>query len=147
MWLYDVSKPTKLRLVKEVKEGTTGDYRRLEKKTKTLTAADNLKLWLTDFFDTVCDVLPTCENTNGATSRHLPSWFTREMILNLYTEDMEKAKPGDLIIKPRKFVVRFLVPVMHNWDEETNCLKFLPKSMKLMFSSQLCITGTRKQIV
>lgn len=96
MWLYEVSKPTKLRLVREVKDGSSGDFRRHEKKSRTVSSTDNLKLWMIDFFDTVCDVMPMCENTNGGTSRHLPSWFTKEMVLDNYNNDMEAAKPGEI---------------------------------------------------
>jgi hypothetical protein len=62
MWLYDVSKPTKLQLVREVKMGNFGNFKRLEKKAIKQTAADNLKRWLTSFFDAVCDKMPMCEN-------------------------------------------------------------------------------------
>ncbi len=50
MCLYEVSKPTKLQLVREVKDGDVGEYKRLVKKVKTSKPADNLKLWLTLFF-------------------------------------------------------------------------------------------------
>jgi hypothetical protein len=90
MWLYDVSKPTKLQLVREVKEDECGDYRRLVKKARHLaTTADNLKLWLNVFFESVCDIMPICENQNGGSARHLPSWFTKDMVLNKYIMDME----------------------------------------------------------
>ena len=49
MWLYDVSKPTKLSLVREVKKGEHGDYKRLQNKSKMISARDNVKLWLHDF--------------------------------------------------------------------------------------------------
>ena len=94
MYLYDVSKPTKLRLVREVKDGDAGEYKRLVKKVKTLTAADNLQMWLTTFFKSVCDIMPMCENHNGSTNRHLPSWFTKEIVLNEYIKDMESRSIG-----------------------------------------------------
>ena len=99
MWLYDVSKPTKLQLVREVKSGDSGEYKRLEKKAKTITASDNLKLWLGDFFEMICDVMPMCENQNGSTERHLPSWFTMELVMNEYIRDMEdKIKGKELLV-------------------------------------------------
>ncbi len=61
MCLYDVSKPTKLQLVREVKMENSGNFKRLEKKAITLTATDNLKFWLSSFFNAVCDVMPMCE--------------------------------------------------------------------------------------
>ena len=70
MWLYDVSKPTKLQLVREVQMGNSGNFQRLEKKAITQDAPDNLKLWLTSLFDAVCDIMPMCENTNGGTCCH-----------------------------------------------------------------------------
>ena len=82
MWLYDVSKQTKLQLVREVKMGNSGNFKRLEKKTITQTATDNLKPWLYSFFDLVCDVMSMRENKNGGTSRHIPSWFTIGFVLN-----------------------------------------------------------------
>jgi hypothetical protein len=60
MWLYDVCKPTKLSLVREVKNGEHGDYKRLEKKSRMISARDNVKLWLHDFFESICDVMPMC---------------------------------------------------------------------------------------
>jgi hypothetical protein len=95
MFLYDVSKPTKQRLVREVKDGDAGGFKRLAKKVKTSTAADNLKLWLTDFFNSICDIMPMCENLNGSTNRHLPSWFTKEIVLNEYIKDMESRIKGN----------------------------------------------------
>ena len=94
MLLYDVSKPTKLQLVREVKSGDTGVYKRLEKKSRTMSASDNLKIWLKDFFETICDVMPMCENQNGKTYRHLPSWFTIDIVLNEYIKDMENTDYG-----------------------------------------------------
>ena len=94
MWLYDVSKPTKLSLVREVKNGEHADYKRLEKKSKTTSARDNVKLWLHEFFESICDVMPMCENNNGSTQRHLPSWFTLDIIHSEYTKDMEMSLPG-----------------------------------------------------
>ncbi len=94
MWLYDVSKPTKLQLVREVNSGDSGIYKRIEKKSRSFTASDNLKIWLTSFFETVCDVMPMCENQNGATYRHLSSWFTIEIVLNEYIKDMENTNKG-----------------------------------------------------
>ncbi len=92
MWLYDVSKPTKLRLVREVKRGASSIYQRLEKKSRTLSASDNLKIWLAYFFETICDVMPMCENQNEGKYRHLPSWFTVDIVLNEYIKDMENKK-------------------------------------------------------
>jgi hypothetical protein len=51
MWLYDVSKPTKLSLVREVKMVEHGDYKRLEKKSMMISARDNVMLWLHDFYE------------------------------------------------------------------------------------------------
>jgi hypothetical protein len=100
MCLYDVSKPTKLRLVREVKDCDAGEFKRLAKKVKTSTAADNLKLWLTTFFHSVCDIMPMCENQNGSTNRHLPSWFTNEIVLNEYIKDMELRIKGNKFVRP-----------------------------------------------
>ena len=50
MCLYDVSKTTKLNLVREVKDVDAGEFKRLLKKAKKSTSADNLKLRLTTFF-------------------------------------------------------------------------------------------------
>ncbi len=50
MCLYDVSKPTKLILVREAKDGDVGEFKRLIKKVKTSTTADNFMLWHTAFF-------------------------------------------------------------------------------------------------
>jgi hypothetical protein len=40
------------------------------------------------------------ESQNGATYRHLPSWFTIEIVLNEYIKDMENTNKG--IAKLRK---------------------------------------------
>jgi hypothetical protein len=103
MFLYDVSKPTKLQLVREVKEGDAGEYKRLVKKVKTLTATDNLKLWLSTFFKTICDVMPMCENQNGSTDCHLPSWFTKEIVLNEFIKDMKSRSIGKQTLNPNPF--------------------------------------------
>jgi hypothetical protein len=42
----------------------------------------------------ICDVMPMCENQNGTTERHLPSWFTMELVMNEYIRDMEKKRKG-----------------------------------------------------
>ena len=89
MCLYDVSEPTKLSLVREVKDGDAGEFKRLATKVKTSTATNNLKLWLTTFFNLICDIIPMCENQNGSTNRNLSSWFTKEIVLNEYIKDME----------------------------------------------------------
>ena len=82
MCLFDVSKPTKLGRVLEVKDGDVGEFKRLVKKVKASTTANNLNLWLSTFFQSICDIMPMCENQNGSTYRHLPSWFTKENVLN-----------------------------------------------------------------
>jgi hypothetical protein len=64
MCLYDVPKPTKLSLVREVKDGYAEEFKRLAKKVKTSTTVDNLKLWLTMFFRSICDIMPMRENHN-----------------------------------------------------------------------------------
>jgi hypothetical protein len=89
MYLYDVSKPTKLSLVREVKDGDASEFKRLVKKVKTSTDDDNLKLWLTAFFESICDIMSMCDNENGSTNRHLPSWFTKEIVLNEHIKDMD----------------------------------------------------------
>jgi len=89
MCLYDVLKPTKLSLVREFKDANVGEFKRLVKKVKTSTFVDNLKLWLTALFQPICDIMPMRVNENGSTNRHLPSWFTKEIILNEYIKDME----------------------------------------------------------
>jgi hypothetical protein len=94
MWLYDVSKPTKLQLVREVKNGDSGIYKRIMKKSRSFTSSDHLKIWLTSFFETICGVMPMCENQNGATYRQLSSWFTIEIVLNKYIKDMENTNKG-----------------------------------------------------
>ena len=95
MCLYDVSKPTKLKLVWEVKNGDSGIiYKRIEKKSRYFTISDNLKIWLTSFFEKICDVRPMCKNKNGAIYRHLPSWFTIEIVLNEYIKDIENTNKG-----------------------------------------------------
>jgi hypothetical protein len=73
MDMYDVSKPTNLGLVREVKDGDAGEFKRLFKKVKTSTAANNLKLRLTEFFESTCDIMPMCDNEIGSTNRHLAS--------------------------------------------------------------------------
>ncbi len=80
MCLYDVSKPTKLNLVREVKDGDAGEFKKLAKNFKASTNADNLKLWLTALFQSICDIMPMCVNENGSTDRHLPSWFSKEIV-------------------------------------------------------------------
>jgi len=95
MFLYDVSKPTKLSLVREAKDGDAGEFKRLVKKVKTSTPANNLKLWLTAFFESMCDIMLMCVNENGSTNRHLPSWSTKEIGLNEYIKDMESRIKGD----------------------------------------------------
>ncbi len=72
MCLYDVSKPTKLSLVREVNDTNVDEFKRLVKKVMTLKAANNLKMWLTAFFQSICDIMPMCVNENGSTNRHLP---------------------------------------------------------------------------
>ena len=94
MWLYDVSKPTKQQLVREEKNGDSEIYKRIEKKSSSFTTSDNLNIWLTSFFETICDVMPMCENQNGASCRHLPSCFTIEIVLNEYIKDMENTNNG-----------------------------------------------------
>ena len=39
--------------------------------------------------------MPMCVNENGSTNRHLPSWFTKENVLNEYIKDMESRIKGD----------------------------------------------------
>ncbi len=79
--------------MREVKEDECGDYKRLVKKARHFaTVADNLRLWLNDFFESICDIMPTCENKNGGSARHLPSWLTKDMVLNENILDME-SKP------------------------------------------------------
>ena len=108
MRFYDVSKPTKVQLVCEVKEDERGDYIRLVKKARHLaTIADNLKLWLNDFFEFVCDIMPTCENQNGGSARHLPSWFTKDMVLNEYIMDMESKQSGRVYLGFQKLYKLF----------------------------------------
>jgi len=98
MWLYDVSKTTKLQLVRDVKMGNSGNFKKLEKNAITQTATDNLKLWLISFFNAVYDVLPMFEK-NGETCRHLPSWFTIYFVLNEYIKDMEeRIKVGFILL-------------------------------------------------
>jgi hypothetical protein len=99
MLLYDVSKPTKLSLVREQKNFERGDCKKMEKKSKMIIAKNNVKLWLHDFFVSVYDVMPMCENNNGSTQRHLPSWFTLEIIHSEYTKDMEMSSPGKTCIQ------------------------------------------------
>jgi hypothetical protein len=38
--------------------------------------------------------MPMCENQNGATYRHLPSWFTIELVLSEYIKDIENTNKG-----------------------------------------------------
>ena len=95
--MYDVSKPTKLRLVREVVDGTSGSFQRLEKKSRIMTARDNLKLWLTEFFSDICDIMPMCDNSYGKTYRHLPSWFTRDIVLKEYEIEMESRHQGKFL--------------------------------------------------
>ena len=95
MYLYDVSKPTKLSLVREVNDGDAGVFKRLVKKVKTSTTADNLKMWLTVFFDSICDTMSMCGNENTSTNRHLPSSFTKEIVLNEYIKDTESRIKGN----------------------------------------------------
>jgi hypothetical protein len=95
MCLYDVSKSTKLSLVREIKDGDAGEFKRLVKKVKISITANNLKLWLTAFFQSICDIMPMCVNENGSSNRHLPSWFTKEIVLNEYIKDMESRIKGD----------------------------------------------------
>ena len=95
MCLYDVSKPTKLSLVREVKDGDVEEFKRLAEKVETSTTADKLKLWLTTFFHSICDIMPMCENQNRNTNRHLPSWFIKEIVLNEYTKDMDSRIKGN----------------------------------------------------
>ena len=61
-----------------------------------MTARDNLKLWLTEFFADICDIMPMCDNTYGKTNRHLPSWFTREIVLKEYEIEMESRHQGKI---------------------------------------------------
>ncbi len=98
MWLYDVSKPTKLSLVREEKNCEQGDCKKMEKKSEMITARGNVKLWLHDFFESVYDVMPMCEKNNESTQRHLPSWFTLEIIHSEYTKDMEMSSVGKTCI-------------------------------------------------
>ena len=72
------------RLVREVKNGEHGDYKRLEKKSKMISARDNVKLWLHDFFESICDVMTMCENNNGITQRHLRSWHIGHYSFRIY---------------------------------------------------------------
>jgi hypothetical protein len=95
MCLYEVSKPSKLSLVREVKDGDTRELKRLAEKVKTSTTADNLKLWLTTFFHSICGIMRMCENQNGSTNRHLPSLFTKEIVLNEHIKYMESRIKGN----------------------------------------------------
>ena len=131
MCLYDVSKPTKLSLVREVKEGDAGKLKRLAKKVKTSTTADNLKLWLTTFFHSICDIMPMCENQNASTNRHLPSWFTKEIVLNEYIKGMESRIKGNIFVRslnrnPPKKTERetFIVAVISNCGHKNLLLSF-----------------------
>ncbi len=60
--------------MREVKGGECGEDKRLLKKTKHLAIAYvNLNLWLNDFFEFVCDIMPICKNQYGGLTLHLPS--------------------------------------------------------------------------
>jgi hypothetical protein len=63
----DASKPTMFNLVREEKNGEHGDCYRINEKSKGMSARDNLKLWLHDFFEAIYDVMHMCENNNGST--------------------------------------------------------------------------------
>ena len=98
MYLYNVSKPTKLSLFRYVKDGDAGEFKRLVKKDKTSTTAHNLKLRLTTLFQSICEIMPKYENLNGSTNRHLPFWFSKENILNEYIKDMESRVKGEKFV-------------------------------------------------
>ena len=143
MCLYDVSKPTKLQLVREVKDGEAGEYRQLAIKIKTATPVDNLKMWLTSFFQSICDIMPMCENENGSTNRHLPSWFTKGIVLTENIKDMESKSRGNKYLHnpyPKFYKNRIvrennIVAVMHNCGNNS----FLKLSHDLSFSFFLSI--------
>jgi len=106
-------------------------------KTKDNNGNNQLKVVAFYFFYSICDVMPMCENQNGGTSRHSPSWFTIEILLNEYIKEMEKRPryacniffrssncTGDrILIKMSRNVyrsctgdVREMYPIIHNWD-------------------------------
>ena len=89
-----VSKPTKVSLVREVKDGDANEFKRRVKKVKTSTTTYNLKLWLTTFFQPICGIMPMCVNENGSTNHYFPSWFTKEIVLNEYIKDTESRIKG-----------------------------------------------------
>ena len=42
--------------------------------------------------------MPMCVNENGSTNLHLPSWFTKEIVLNEFIKDMESRMKGDSFV-------------------------------------------------
>ncbi len=140
MCLYDVSKPTKLSLVREVKDGDAGKFKRLSENVKTSTTADNLKLWLTTFFQSICDIMSMCEYQNGSTNRYLPSWFTTEIVLNEYINDTQSRLKGNKYVhflyrKSEEKTVRdtFIVAVINNCDHKKYRVVFNFKKIRKYF--------------
>ena len=87
-WLYDVSHPTKIKLVNEVKNGYMHAFARAKSKRTMNQQTASLISWLEVFFRDTCDIMPMCENQNGSTHRHLPTSYTRTMILEKYNKEM-----------------------------------------------------------
>ncbi len=133
------------------KEDECDDYKRLVKKARHFaTIADNLKFWLNDFFEFICDIMPTCENQNGGSPRHLPSWCTKDMVLNEYILDIELKPTGrvysgfqksesimPLMVYGRVFNAQLLILAYENKHFSLNDNLFL--KYKIVFNAQLLI--------
>jgi hypothetical protein len=80
--------------------------------------------------------MPMCENQNGSTNRHLPSWFTKIIVLNEYIKDMESRIKGNTFVHslnrnhPKQTVREtFIVAIINNCDHKLNFVEFLLKRM------------------
>jgi len=125
MWLYDASKPTKLSLVREVENGEPGDYKRLEKKSKMLSARDNVKLWLHDFLNQFMMVCLCAKTTTGV----LSGIFPLGLHWTLYIQNIQKIWRCHHQVNNVKCVFSYLTLLISSRILETTFSKFTVRTL------------------
>ena len=105
-FLYDISHETKLKIVREVLEGVVDEYKRVRKIIHSESGEDAVRVWLKDFFESHCDIMPMCENQHGSTDRHLPSSFSKKLIWEKYIDEMSRSKDGKFRVIDNSEILR-----------------------------------------
>jgi hypothetical protein len=104
MWLYDVSKPTKLSLVREEKNGEHDDYKRLKKKSKMISARDNVKYGFMNFSNQFVMLCLCAKTTTGV----LSGIFSLGLHWTLFLHNIQNIWRWHHQVKSGKCVVSYL---------------------------------------